>query len=110
MYDGIKKAIGPVQRMISSSKSSTEEILTWNKEKMERFVEHYSNIYSCQNIVSENSFNSLEWMSSTIEELYSAIDHLTNDKAAGSESISLDLIKTFESALLLPLHEIICQS
>ena len=35
MYDGIKKAIGPVQKMSSSIKSSTGELLTDNNEQME---------------------------------------------------------------------------
>ena len=44
-----------------------------------------------------------------IEELSSAIDHLTNGKAAGSDNIPPDLIKTCKSALLLQLHEILFQ-
>ena len=40
-----------------------------------------------------------------IDKLSSGIDHLTNGKAAGSDNIPLDLIKTYKSALLLPLHE-----
>ena len=55
MYDGIKKAMGPVQRMTSSTKSFTGEILTDINEQMERWMEHYSNIYSCQNTVSQKS-------------------------------------------------------
>ena len=54
MYDGIKKAIGPVQRLTYFIKSSTEDLLTDNKEQMERWVEHYSNLYSRQNNVSQN--------------------------------------------------------
>ena len=44
-----------------------------------------------------------------IEELCNSIDHLTNCKTAGSDNISPDLIKTCKSALLLSLHEILCQ-
>ena len=54
MYYGIKKAVGPVQKMASSKKSSTEEILTDSNEQMKRWVEHYSNLYSRQNNVSQN--------------------------------------------------------
>ena len=108
MYDGIKKAIEPVQRMNTSIKSSTGEILTDNKEKMERWVENYSNLYYYQNTVSENALDSFECLE-TIEEISSAIDHLTNGKATGSDTIPPDLIMTCKFALLLPLHEILCR-
>ena len=91
MYNGIKKAIGPVQRMTSSIKSSTGEILTEYNEQMERWVEHYSILYSRQNNVSQNAIDSLgldclQTMDELnyvpcIEELNSAIDQLNNGKA-----------------------------
>ena len=117
MYDGIKKAMGPVQRMTSSIKSSTGEILTDNNKQMERWVEHYSNLYSRLNTVSLNALDSLESLQTideldavpSIEDLNVAIDHLTNGKAPGSDNIPPDLIKKCKSALLLPLHEILCQ-
>ena len=43
------------------------------------------------------------------EELNSAIDHLTNEKAPGSDNIPPNLIKTCKSTMLLPLHEVLCQ-
>ena len=72
MYDGIKKAIGPVQRMTSSIKSSTGEMLTDNNEQMERWVEH-ENIYFCQNTVSQNVIDSLECLQN-MDELDSGSD------------------------------------
>ena len=113
MYDGIKKAMGPVQRMTSSIKSSTGEILTDNTKQLERWVEHYSNLYSRLNTVSLNALDSLESLQTideldavpSIEELNVAIDHLTNGKAPGSDNIPPDLIKTCKSVLILPLHE-----
>ena len=109
MYDGIKKYIGPVQRMTSSIKSSTGEILTDNNKQMERWVEHYSNLYSRLNTVSPNALDSLECLQTideldtvpSIDELNVAIDLLTNGKTPGSDNILPDLIKTYKSALLL---------
>ena len=117
MYDGIKKYIGPVQRMTSSLKSSTGEILTENNEQMERWVEHYSNLCSCQNTVSRNALDSLQCLQTMVEldsvpciEKHNiAIHHLTNDKVSGSDNIPPDLIKTCKSALLLPINEILFQ-
>ena len=37
------------------------------------------------------------------------VGRLTNDKAPGTDNISPNLIKTCKPAVLLPLHEILCQ-
>ena len=84
---------------------------------MEIWVKHYSNLYSRQKTVSQNALDSLECHQTmdeldsvpNIKELSSAINHLTNGKSAGSDNIPPDLIKTCRSALLLSLHEILCQ-
>ena len=84
---------------------------------MERWVKDYSKLYSRQNTVSQNALDSLECLQTmdeldavpSIDELNIAIDYLTNGKTPGSDNIPPDLIKTCNSALLLPLHEILCQ-
>ena len=76
-----------------------------------------SNLCSRQNTVSKNTFGSLECLQTMdeldsvpcIEELNIVIDNLTNGKAPGSDNVPPDLINTCKSALLLPLHEILCQ-
>ena len=45
MYDGIRKALGPVQGKTAPLKSSTGEILSDKNQQMERWVEHYSELY-----------------------------------------------------------------
>ena len=45
MYDGIKKALGPTQSKTASLKSSSGEIITDKGQQMERWVEHYSDLY-----------------------------------------------------------------
>ena len=93
MYDGIKKATVPVQKTTSSIKLSNGEILTDNNELMEKWVKHYSNLYSRQNTVSQNVLDSLECLQTmdeldaipSIDELNIAIVHLTNGKAPGSD-------------------------
>ena len=44
MYDGIKKAISPVQKITSSIKLSTGVLLTEKNKQMEKLVERYSNL------------------------------------------------------------------
>ena len=46
MYDGTKKALGPMQSKVAPLKSATGEIITDQGWQMERWVEHYSNLYS----------------------------------------------------------------
>ena len=67
--------------------------------------------------MSQNALDFLECLQimeelgsvTTIEELSSAIDFLSNGKGPGVDNIALDFIKTCKSVLLLPLHEILCQ-
>ena len=67
MHDGIEKALGPVR-------NKTAQILPWGNnhrqgQEMERWVGHYSNIYSIQNIVTPQpltpSIACRPWMSWT---------------------------------------------
>ena len=51
MYDGIKKALGPIQSKTAPLKSATGEVITDQGWQMERWVEHYSNLYSRENTV-----------------------------------------------------------
>ena len=52
MYDGVKKALGPTHSKTAPLKSSNGEIITDKGQQMEGWVEHYSDLYSRENIVS----------------------------------------------------------
>ena len=52
MYDSIKKALGPTLNKTVPLRSSTGEVITDRGHQLERWVEHYSDIYSKENIVS----------------------------------------------------------
>lgn len=117
MYDGIKKALGPVQSKTAPLKSSTGEIITDKGQQMERWVEHYSDLYSKENTVSDSALEAIERLPTmneldavpTVVELSKAIDSLASGKAPGSDGIPPDLIKHCKTTLLLPLHEVLCQ-
>ena len=116
MYDGIKKAIGPSQCKTAPLKSSTGEIITEKKKQMERWVEHYSDLYSRQNSVSTTALDTVERLPTmeeldaepSIDELNKAIDSLSAGKAPGMDGIPPDLLKHCKAALLVPLHEVLC--
>ena len=117
MYDGIKKALGPTQCKTAPLKSSTGEILTDEGKQMERWVEHYSNLYSRTTTVSPSALDSITTLPTmeeldaepTLEELSKAIGSLAAGKAPGSDSIPPDLIKRCKTTLLPPLYEVLCQ-
>ena len=84
---------------------------------MERWVEHYSEIYSRENSVVDSALDAIEPLpimedldaKPTLEELSKAIDSLACGKAPGTDGIPPDLIKRCKSSLLQPRHDTLCQ-
>ena len=95
MYDGIKKALGPTLNKTAPLRSTAGEVLTDRGHQLERWVEHYSDIYSRDSIVSPSALDGVECMpimeklhtKPTLEELSKAIDSLASGKAPGSNRI-----------------------
>ena len=91
MYDGVKKALGPTLNKTAPLRSSTGEDITDKGHQLERWVEHYSNLYSRENIVSRSALDAVEYPPTmeeldkepTLEELSKAIDSLASGKAPG---------------------------
>lgn len=98
MYDGMKKALGPVQSKTAPLKSSTGEAITEKNQQMERWVEHYSDLYSRQKAVSTLALDAIECLPAmdeldaipTVDELSKAIDSLAAGKAPGNDGIPPD--------------------
>ena len=117
MYDGIKKALGPMQSKMAPLKSATGEVITDQGWQMERWVEHYSDLYSRENTVTPSALGAIKCMpimeeldvEPTVDELSKVIDSLAAGKAPGSNSIPPDLIKHCKTTLLYPLHEVLFQ-
>jgi len=94
-YDSIEKA---VRRPLNSS---TGEVTTDKGKQMGRWVEHYINLHSHQNVLSSSALDAVKCMPTlgdldakpTKDELNKAIDSLTQIEAPGSDEIPLDLIK-----------------
>ena len=93
MYNGIKKTLGPTLNKTAPLRSSTGEVFTNRGHQVERWVEHYFDIYSRENIVSPSALDAVECLptmeeldtESTLEELSKAIDSLASGKAPGSD-------------------------
>jgi len=118
MYDGMKKALGPNITKIAPLKSASGDIITDRGKQMERWAEHYQELYSRENVVStaavENT-NALPVMEEldappSVDELRKAIDSLASGKAPGNDGIPPEVVKAGKNtALLHHLHELLLQ-
>ena len=116
MYEGIKTATGPSQCKSAPLKSSSGELIIDKGKQMDRWKEHYSNLYSRPSTVSESALSAMEQFTvmheldelPTLSELSKAIDQLAPGKAPGSDEIPPDLIKQCQTVLLKPIYDLLC--
>ena len=118
MYDGMKKDFGPIATKITPLKSTTGDIITDQGKQMERWAEHYQELYSRENNVTDSVVKStcalpiLEELDipSSEEELSKAIDSLACGKAPGKDGIPPEVIMAGKQTVLLhhP-HELLIQ-
>ena len=93
MYDGIKKALGPTIKKVAPLKSKEGVTITDKSKQMERWVEHYLELYSKVSNVAKDAIDSLPQYPIMSElddepdllELSKALDAMANGKAAGSD-------------------------
>ena len=84
---------------------------------MERWVEHYSELYSRVNVVSDEALMAMENLSimdkldsePILEDINQALDQLSFGKAPWNDGIPVEVIKCAKETLLKELHEILCQ-
>ncbi|XP_047116212.1 uncharacterized protein LOC124796165 [Schistocerca piceifrons] len=118
MYDGIKKAIGPTVRKTAPLKSKMGEVITDEGKQMERWVEHYLELYAVENVVRKDACDAIKQMPvmeelyamPTMEELSREIDSLANGKAPGEDGIPAEVIKYNKPVLLKHLYSLITTS
>jgi len=84
MYDGIKQALDPTKKKTAPLKSTTGELMQDRAKQMECWVQHYPELYSRENVITEEALNAikrlpmLEELDSdpTLEELNPGLDSL----------------------------------
>ncbi|XP_050707960.1 uncharacterized protein LOC126993145 [Eriocheir sinensis] len=116
MYDGIKQALGPTKKKTAPLKSTTGEVIQDRSKQMDRWVEHYSELYSRENTVTEDALNAIECLpvleeldrEPTLAKLNEALDSLAHGKAPGKDGISAEVLKCCKGTIITELHEILC--
>ena len=112
MYDGIKKATSPTIKKTAPLKTKSGEVITDSNKQMERWVEHYLELYSTDNTITDEALDTIETLpvmteldsEPTEDDLSKAIDSLKNGKAPGKDAIPPEVIKHGKHALLHHLH------
>lgn len=116
LFKGIKTAFGPSPSKAAPLKSLTGELITDKHKQLERWIQHYTALYSIENQVTREAAESLEFMPVMPEldniptevELLKAIDALPVGKAPGSDGIPPEVIKAAKtSSLFSRLHELL---
>ncbi|XP_076030147.1 uncharacterized protein LOC143018559 [Oratosquilla oratoria] len=118
MYDGMKKSFGPSITKIAPLKTASGDTITDRGKQMERWVEHYQELYSRENTISTAAVEKCKALPlmeeldvpPSIDELRKAIDSLASGKAPGNDGITLEVVKAGKStALHHHLHELLLQ-
>jgi hypothetical protein len=97
-------------------KTKSGENITDRRKQMERWVEHYLEVYSTQYLVTDAALSTINQLpvldelneDLTKEELSKAIDCLAIGKAPCEDGIPLEVIKTGKEKLIEDLHELFC--
>ena len=116
MYDGIKQALGPTQKKTAPLKSATGEVIQDREQQMERWVEHYTELYARENVVTEDALKAIKCLPEleeldrepTTDGLSEALDSLASGKAPGKDGIPAEVLKCCKETLITELHEILC--
>ncbi|CAE1314375.1 unnamed protein product [Acanthosepion pharaonis] len=116
MYAGIKTDTGSTPTKTAPLKSKTGEIITDQGKQLDRWVEHYLELYATQNVVTGATLDTLPSLpvmeeldsSPSAEELGNAINCFSCGKASGKSWFPSEVLKSGKLALLQQLHELLC--
>ncbi|XP_014787592.1 uncharacterized protein LOC106881645 [Octopus bimaculoides] len=105
MYEKIRVAIGPAVSKVAPLKSATGDQLTDKKKQMERWVEHYSQLYTKERDVDRQLDEAIPQLTEMTEldippmeeELSTAIDELASGKAPENENIPAEVLNENKS-------------
>ncbi|KAK4320192.1 hypothetical protein Pmani_008955 [Petrolisthes manimaculis] len=103
---------------MTGTKSASGDIITDRSKQMERWAEHYQELYTRENTITNAAIGSIDPhpvmeeldVPPSVEELSKAIDSLTCGRAPGSDGIPPEVLKVGKrSELLRHLHGVLLQ-
>ncbi|XP_068749321.1 adhesion G-protein coupled receptor D1-like [Montipora capricornis] len=109
-FEGLKKATGPKISKTAPIKSKAGTIITDKTKQLEKWVEHYSELYSRENIVQQSVLDVIDRLPQMpvldepppLEELSKAIDKLPSGKAAGKDGIPAEVLRVASQVCWCP--------
>ena len=115
MYEKIRTALGPQVNKVAPLKTTTGEDINDKNKQMDRWVQHYSSLYSkerevCKTLESEipqHPVMSELDQEPTIEELKEAIDDLSIGKSCGNDNIPAEILKSNKDTIIPHLYQIL---
>lgn len=115
MYAGIKSIIGPTGRKTAPLKSKDGSTITEKSKQLERWIEHYSELYGQESSFNQETIDSIPNSNilynldtePDVEEISRIIKSLPKGKASGSDAIPAELLKAGHDALIPHLHSLL---
>ena len=115
MYEKIRTALGPQINKVAPLKSLSGEQITDKHKQMERWVEHYSCLYSQERSVDESLQEVIPQLPEmteldhdpTEDELAKAIDELASGKSSGNDNIPAEILKENKDIILPHIYKLL---
>jgi hypothetical protein len=115
MYESIRTATGPSAQTGGVIKSKDGTVIEDKQEKLNRWIEHYSELYGTEGTTCLETLSSLPNLplregldeEPEIDEVISTVQSLRNGKAAGADEIPGELLKAGIIPLATHLHSLI---
>ncbi|KAF6040881.1 hypothetical protein EB796_000813 [Bugula neritina] len=111
-FTAIKTATGPSTQTCSILKDKNDSVIKDNSQKLNRWVEHYSELYGAAGIADHNYINKIPDLpvlehldrSPDLFEIITVFQNLRSGKTSGSDEISVELLKCGLGPLAKHLH------
>ena len=102
-----------MQSRTAPLKSATGDVIKDMSKQMERYIDHYSELYAIMNVVGEEALIDMKSLSTmdeldsepTLKEFNQGLDQLSYGKAPGKDGIPAEVTKCAKGTLIKELHE-----
>ncbi|XP_073965599.1 uncharacterized protein [Choristoneura fumiferana] len=115
VYEGIKRALGPIPKKTAPLKEVDGSIIANSSRQMTRWVEHYTGLFSCPVDIKPEAVDLVPNLATlheldgapTVEELDLAVKQLKLGKSPGKDEVCAEIVKI--NCLLPVLHNLLAK-